>query len=196
MTKQEKINQLKKVNVIVCGITYWSSEYTFEYSIITPDGAGTSMYDFSEWPCKKYPLDDEIRKVCNRIQHGEEVSDDELLETRFCHLVLDFSYDNVKKNDLNKCVQAIREGFKNIDISLDYVYAHVILLEDVIEVRFFSKLEEMNLYFKERWGEGLKSYEDMDQEEIDEWYEYAKEEDFVDMVPYQDLCHNECEDEK
>ena len=32
------------------------------------------------------------------------------------------------------------------------------------------------------------------QEEIDEWYEYAKEEDFVDMVPYQDLCRKECED--
>lgn len=196
MTREEKIAKLNTIRVVVTNIvaTY---DMGLEFTTMSKDGVTTQMGNVGQWPCFVFNHEDEqIRNVVDALRTGKEVSDDELLGsklgttlTTYCS-VFGEEHRITDEDVVSEITREIREKLKNIQGVGDRLYTYATLEEWNIQIEFFATEEELADFFVENWGTADESYENMTDEELDDYYDIAEEEEFY-SLPYVEIGFGE-----
>ena len=89
----------------------------------------------------------------------------------------------IKEESLSKCLCQIREALKTIDLSGEELFVYASVESWNIDIRFFSSYDAFKEAIAEEWDGSVESYESMDDEELQGWYDIAEENDW-DGIPY------------
>ena len=190
MTMEDKKTKLLKVKICVVGITYTYDIGLF-FSVITKDGVYFEEgYNLSMWPCIKLSINDEVRDLKNRIIKGEQLSKEQLMRCQFCKELCTFrgyNYSYVfSEYMLNQALEAIKQQLPKLDCSGNNAFAYIDPEQERVEITLFSSYENLREYCIEKWSSRILSWDDMDDAELDNWYNIAEKENW-ECLPYVDV---------
>lgn len=190
MTREERKAKLLAIKICVVNITYTYDVGLF-FNVITKDGVHFEEgYNLSMWPCIKLSINNEVRDLQKRIIDGEQFSKEQLMSYSFCKELCTFRGYNesfVFSEEILKCaLEAILQQLPKLDCSGDYAYAFVDPEQTRVEITLFSTYEKLQDYCLEKWSDRIWSWDDMNNEELEEWYKLAEYEDW-ESLPYVDV---------
>lgn len=83
MTRDDYLKKLSSIDkAIVCGLTL-TYDMGFEFTVLTSEGSYTDLGNFACWPCSEHKVTDALRDIQKRLQVGDNISDEDLLENEF-----------------------------------------------------------------------------------------------------------------
>lgn len=188
MIREEKIEKLITVSVIVTDMTV-TFDMGLEFTTMTAKGVTTQMGNIGQWPCFVFNMTDQTRNLLDKLQTSEEVSDELVLSTSLGATLTTYHdfYNGDSHFDENKASQILsilREKIQNVKNIGDRLYVYASPEEWNMEFGFFATMDELTDFFIKIWGSDEELYENMTDEEIDDYYIKAEEEDFF-SLPYQ-----------
>ena len=190
MTREEILAKLSAIKICVVNITY-TYDIGLLFDVMTHNGVySEGGYNVGMWPCIRLSVNDEIRDLQKRIISDEPISNEELIESDFVKELCTFRGVHgsgvVEGKALEFALSEIKKQLHILDCSGDHAFAYISLYDWDTEVALFSSYEKLQDYFIEKWGMEDSKWEDMDDEELEQWYEMAKEEDW-ECLPYTDV---------
>lgn len=193
MTREEIKAKLQTIKICVVNITYTYDIGLF-FNVITKDGVHSEEgYNLSMWPCIKLSINDEVRDLQKRIIDGEQFSNEQLMSYRFCKELCTFRGYNesfvFSEGLLNPALEAIKQQLSKLDCSGEYAFAFVDPEQTRIEITLFSTYEKLQDYCIEKWSDWIRSWDDMNDEELEKWYYMAEGEDW-ECLPYVDVSQD------
>lgn len=188
MTREEKIEKLNTVSVIVTDLTV-TFDMGLEFTIMTAKGVTTQMGNIGQWPCFVFNMINQTRSLLDKLQTSVEVSDELVLSTSLGATLTTYHdfYNGDSHFDENKASQILsilREKIQNVKNIGDRLYVYASPEEWNMKFGLFATMDELTDFFIKIWGSDEELYENMTDEEIDDYYIKAEEEDFF-SLPYQ-----------
>ena len=193
MTRVEMISKLSGIKACAANITYTYDIGLF-FDVLCSGGVHSEQgYNIGQWPCFKLHISEETNRLISRLKEEEFIADDELLENSTIRELCTYhSYTNswlVDGDTLAKSVSQIKDALKEIENRQDTLYAYVSLDDWNVCVAFFLTYEELQDFFMDKWSFDCRPWEDMSDEELEEWYQMAMDNDW-DGIPYLELGEN------
>ena len=187
MTTEEKIAKLSTISILVANPVY-SEDLGMQYDIMTGIGSYTEMGSVGQWPFMRFKVSDDLRALQKALLSGSILTDETLLKNDTIKEICtyhSFIYGNylIENEPLSNCLNIIREGLKKVDLSIDDLFAFVSLEEWDIDIRFYASYDQLTLAVKEVWGDSVEPYGEMDEDDIDYWYDVAEKNGWY-GVPY------------
>lgn len=187
MTREEKLAKLNSIRVVVTDIIA-TFDMGLEFTTMTSKGVTTQLGEVFEWPCFVFNNEDEqMRQVVAALRTGEEITDDEILNSLLGETLTTF-YDlfngDVRITDedrISDILHEIRNNLKGLQGIGDKLYAYVSLASWNLVIKFFATEEELADYFVEVFGTAEDSYESMSDDELDEYCDWAEEAEFYSL---------------
>ncbi len=187
MTREEKLAKLNSIRVVVTDIIA-TFDMGLEFTTMTSKGVTTQLGEVFEWPCFVFNNEDEqMRQVVDALRTGEEITDDEILNSLLGETLTTF-YDlfngDVRITDedrISDILHEIRNNLKGLQGIGDKLYAYVSLASWNLVIKFFATEEELADYFVEVFGTAEDSYESMSDDELDEYCDWAEEAEFYSL---------------
>lgn len=187
MTREEKLAKLNSIRVVVTDIIA-TFDMGLEFTTMTSKGVTTQLGEVFEWPCFVFNNEDEqMRQVVDALRTGEEITDDEILNSLLGETLTTF-YDlfngDVRITDedrISDILHEIRNNLKGLQGIGDKLYAYVSLASWNWVIKFFATEEELADYFVEVFGTAEDSYESMSDDELDEYCDWAEEAEFYSL---------------
>ena len=188
MTREEKIEKLNTVSVLVTDLTV-TFDMGLEFTTMTSKGVTTQMGNIGQWPCFVFNMTKQIRNLLDKLHTGEEVSNELFLSTPLgATLTTHHDFYNgdshFYENKASQILSILREKIQNVKNIGDRLYVYASPEEWNMKFGFFATMDELTDFFIKSWGSDEELYENMTDEEIDDYYIKAKEEDFF-SLPYQ-----------
>ncbi len=188
MTREEKIEKLKTISVVVTDLTV-TFDMGLEFTTMTSKGVPTQMGNIGQWPCFVFNMTEQTRNLLDKIQAGEVNSDELLLSTQLGETLTtyhNFYNGNSRFNEhkTSQILSILREKIQNVRSVGDRLYVYASPEDWNMEFGFFTTMEELADFFIKIWGSAEELYENMTDEELDDYYIKAEEEDFF-SLPYQ-----------
>jgi hypothetical protein len=194
MSREEILEKLSNINICVANITY-TYDIGLMFDVLSSVGIASEQgYNFSQWPCFKFPITNDFRNLIHRIKDGKEIDDNELLSNSvFKEICTVHGYNDsfmVCDTTLTKCIRLIQEEAKVLDDTLNSFYAYVSIENWSVNLKFFSTYKDLVNYFKDECGYlSFIPWEEMNDDELEGWYQVAEENDW-DGVPYMEISGN------
>ncbi len=195
MARGEILAKLSSINFCVANITY-TYDIGLMFDVLSSVGVASEQgYNFSQWPCFKFPVTNEVRSLIHRIKDGEEIDKDELLNNSVFREICTVHVYNesfiVCDDTLAKCIKQIHKEVKVLDDTLNSFYAYVSLEDWSVSIKFFSTYNDMANYFKDECCHlSFIPWAEMNDEELEGWYQVAEKNDW-DGVPYMEINGND-----
>jgi len=195
MARGEILAKLSSINFCVANITY-TYDIGLMFDVLSSVGVASEQgYNFSQWPCFKFPVTNEVRSLIHRIKDGEEIDKDELLNNSVFREICTVHVYNesfiVCDDTLAKCTKQIHNEVKVLDDTLNSFYAYVSLEDWSVSIKFFSTYNDMANYFKDECCHlSFIPWIEMNDEELEGWYQVAEKNDW-DGVPYMEINGND-----
>ena len=187
MTREEKLAKLNSIRVVVTDIIA-TFDMGLEFTTMSSKGVTTQLGEVFEWPCFVFNNEDEqMRQVVDALRTGEEITDDEILNSLLGETLTTF-YDlfngDVRITDedrISEILHEIRNNLKGLQGIGDKLYAYVSLASWNLVIKFFATEEKLADYFVEVFGTAEDSYESMSDDELDEYCDWAEEAEFYSL---------------
>lgn len=184
------INKLSTIDICVANITY-TYDIGLMFDVLSSEGVSSEEgYNIGQWPCFKLTLSNKTKEIIYQLKNGQKIEDKCLLENKlFRELCTYHSYNGnylVDDETLATCLDYIKTGLKEIDDQLASIYAYVSLEDWDFCLSFFPTYSEMVEFFYERWNGYCRNWEEMNNEEIEKWYNIAEENKWG-GVPYMEV---------
>ena len=194
MSREEILEKLSNINICVANITY-TYDIGLMFGVLSSVGIASEQgYNFSQWPCFKFPITNDFRNLIHRIKDGKEIDDNELLSNSVFKEICTVHGHNdsfmVCDTTLTKCTRLIQEEAKVLDDTLNSFYAYVSIENWSVNLKFFSTYKDLVNYFKDECGYlSFIPWAEMNDDELEGWYQVAEENDW-DGVPYMEISGN------
>lgn len=194
MTREVILEKLSNINICVTNITY-TYDIGLMFDVLSSEGVASEQgYNFSQWPCFKFPITNDFRNLIQRIKGGEEIDDDELLSNSvFKEICTVHGYNDsfvVCDDTFTRCRKLIQEEAMALDDTLNSFYAYISLENWSVNLKFFSTYKEIEKYFKDECCHlSFIPWAELNDEELEGWYKVAEENDW-DGVPYMEISDN------
>lgn len=177
MTNSEMLEKLKSLTVCA-QMTCATMDMGIESVVITSKGAGSNLGDLGQWPCVKFPINDELREKIRGFS-GDIAKDIEAIKPfqffKFCtsthNPVFGPEFNVMAPELVAKVSESLVAQLKLIDLSKDCFFAYQEWGEVPELTSEFSRLEEL---FIDNHGY-VRAWEKMSEDEIEEWYETAED---------------------
>ena len=158
---------------------------------MTAKGVTTQMGNIGQWPCFVFNMTNQIRSLLDKLQAGEEVSDELLLNTPLGATLITYhdfinGDSHLHENKASQILSILREKIQNVKNIGNRLYVYASPEDWNMEFGFFATKDELADFFIKIWGSDEELYENMTDEEIDDYYIKAEEEDFF-SLPYQSI---------
>lgn len=188
MTREEKNENLNTFSVIVTDLAV-TFDMGLEFTTMTSKGVTTQMGNIGQWPCFVFNMTKQIRNLLDKLHTGEEVSNELFLSTPLgATLTTHHDFYNgdshFYENKASQILSILREKIQNVKNIGDRLYVYASPEEWNMKFGFFATMDELTDFFIKSWGSDEELYENMTDEEINDYYIKAKEEDFF-SLPYQ-----------
>ena len=182
MTRKEKIEKLNGISVIVVDLTV-TFDMGLEFTTMTAKGVTTQMGNIGQWPCFVFHVTDQIRNLLDKLQANEDASDELILSTPLGKTLTtyhDFYNGDSRFNEqkVSLILSILREKIQSVKNIGDRLYVYASPEDWNMEFGFFASMEKLTDFFIRIWGSAEELYENMTDEEIDDYYIKAEEEDF------------------
>lgn len=165
-----------------------------QYSVITSQGASTELGNFGSWPLYYLPLDRITKEEINNVRYGLIKSKEQFFKLSFLGKLLKYntiisgSYDleeNVEQKIYSKISMKIKELDEGkIDKKL---YFYVAVEHWLNEVNVFYTKEDFEDFLLETWGANVIPYQDMNEEEFDQYYKMGKRKKWKNNFPMRNI---------
>ena len=190
MTRKERIAKMKSMSSCVCAIVAATYDMGLQIEILTNKGVIYSFGKAGQWPCFEFDVTEDLLDLQKRIKNEEPITDNELLDNTIIKELCTF-HDLVKGDWLLKGVylkealESIKDGLIDADLSNKKIYAFA-PLSFHCDIWFSPTLENLKSDFFDEMETESRTFDEMDANEIKEWYEYAegKNWDFFPMHPF------------
>lgn len=187
MTRQEMLNKLSKITIIVANptVTY---DMGMQFDVMTGQGALTTFGNVGQWPFMRFVITESFRALQKSLLDGYDVSEEIMLQDPICkelckyHDMWNSSY-SLEEESLSKCLSCIKENIRSVDLSGDVLFVYATVEEWDIDIRFFPDYQEFQKAMLVDWEDSVEGYEGMDDSELEGWYEIAEANDW-DGIPY------------
>lgn len=190
MTRKEKIEKLKTVSVVVTDLTV-TFDMGLEFTTMTSKGVTTQMGNIGQWPCFVFNMTEQTRCLLEKLQAGEVVPDGVVLSTQLGETLTTYhdfynGDSHFNEHKASQILSILREKIQNAGNIGDRLYVYASPEDWNMEFGFFTTMEELADFFTKIWGSAEELYENMTDEEVDDYYIKAEEEDFF-SLPYQTI---------
>lgn len=187
MTTKEKIEKLQTIKLCVVNLTL-TYDMGLQFDVMTKYGVTTNIGNVVQWPCFKIKVDKKTRALLVDLQSGKEVSDEQMMTVDFCQNFTSYTdyihdeerFDNDKVGEI---LNIIREKLSHLNFKDDVLYAFVQPEDWNMVFEFFATESELKDFFIERFAIDEYQYSEMNKDEIKEYYNCAKENDWCE-IPY------------
>lgn len=178
MTREEKIAKLSQIRVLVTNpvMTY---DMGVQFDVITDKGALTDVGNIGQWPFLRSGVSEKLRTIQQKLIHNEVVSDEEFDDDDICREICtyhEFLEDDwaLSGEQKQEAMSQIKAGLQTVDLQGNDLFVFASLEEWNTEIRLFTSVEDLYgfIILKYNW---VTPYSEMDDEEIDYWYDVATE---------------------
>ena len=181
MERKEILSKLSRMKVCVANVTY-TYDIGIMFDLLSSEGVSSEEgYNINQWPCFKVNMSEQTRDLFSLLKKGEQLDKNELLKNNVIKQLC--TYHSYQESDLvndeliDMCLDYIRKEVKNVDCTKEFIYVFVCF--DYIEcLKLFSTYSEMEAFFFEQFNSFCRSWEEMDDEELENWYKTAEENDW------------------
>ncbi len=180
MTREEKLALLHSIS-FGAWPTVATMDMGLQYEYVTPEGYGCEFGAFGSWPAHKiYDVSAEaFERIKNKLRSGSLQKED-LEGTGLLRF-----YENVYSPFRPDSVPTVSELFKellHVNINDDVVYALCDPLSWSPEAYFYSSYDEMAAAFIDRYQSYTEKWDDLDDEQLDNWIDSLEEVNGVELV--------------
>lgn len=178
MTREERIAKLKAIQLCVCNLTA-TYDMGLQIDVLTSEGLISSIGQYGQWPCFEFTVTNDIISLQQSLVNNEPVSDAQMLDNNIVKALCTNhdSYNGewmVSGDLLTNALAQIKKSLIRADLSKGKSYVYVSFEGNDADIRFFASIEDLKKCFIGSLG-GSYSYDEMDDDEIEIWYENAKE---------------------
>lgn len=180
MTREEKIAKLKTIELMVADLTM-TYDMGMQFSILTRNGATTTMGDYEDWPISGFRVTDNLRKLHDDLLDKVGLSNEQILEEPLCRELYTLhggDVDEPSEDDQSKNIDTIIDELMSLDLDGDNVYVFASLAPWNFDIRLFDDYDSLVLYCLDKWEYQVNPYDKMSDEEIDYWYDVAENNDW------------------
>ena len=166
LTREEKIEKLNTVSVLVTDLTV-TFDMGLELTTMTAKGVTTQMGNIGQWPCFVFNMTNQIRSLLDKLQAGEEVSDELLLSTPLGATLITYhdfinGDSHFHENKASQILRILREKIQNVKNIGNRLYVYASPEDWNMEFGFFATMDELADFFIKIWG----SDEELDRKSV------------------------------
>lgn len=172
------LRELSRINLCVPEliVTY---DMGIQFCVITSEGVSDSIGNIGSWPNIKYKVNPEMLSLHEALSRGDEVTDDKMMKVPDIKSICSYSdmtgcYD-LGEDAQKECLALLRKELLNIQFTNEYYYVYAYIENWEKNIRLFDTIEELTEYFKQVWASDCRPYEEMDDDELECYYNQAKE---------------------
>lgn len=175
---EAKLKRLKSLTItgqITCG----TMDMGLESVVISSTGAEGRLGDMGQWPCSKFAVNEALRVAVQGFT-GDLAHDVGLIKDLnffgYCHTTHNpvwpaAPHEEEEDDCLDDTSESIIEQLKTLDLSIDHFFVYQDWDEIALLTSDFSEIEQQFI----RHHGPTRKWEDMDEDEIEYWYDIAEE---------------------
>ena len=180
MTREQLLTKLKQIDICVTRVTL-TNDMGFQIDMLTGDGACQNLGNIGNFPAYKIKLTDDTRILQNLIKEkSSSIYDGEILKNtiikQLCTYKNPYTGESwiIDDKDISSCINQIKSQIINLNPDLDYWYAFADLTAPPCTIILFNSYKDLCSHCKSEWDNGIWNYDDMNDEELTQYYQDAE----------------------
>lgn len=190
MTREEKIAKLSTIHIIVANptVTY---DMGMQYDVLTGKGVYQEMGNVGQWPYMHFPIAEGLRQLQESLKTNHTISDEDVLKNDVCkelcvyHDMWNGSYP-LEGEPLKNTISLIKKELIKLNLSGNDLFVYAAVESWSQEIRMFVSYDDFCDSILADWEDSVYSYDEMGDDEIDNWYSVAEQNDWA-GIPYSDF---------
>lgn len=188
MTREEKIKKLNSLKLIVTNLTA-TYDMGLEFTILTGEGGDVNFGNIGNWPVARYRVTPALRSLHAKIKSGEQLQLKDL--NRLAAFRGLFTYypspwspaQKLDEDTTKEYIAMIHKEMSEMNLDGKFLYVFSSVEDWNRQLALFDDYSKLEDFIISEWGESVQSYESMDDDQLDYYFDCAEEEGWSNTMP-------------